>query len=83
MLMEVNPTEHKNNTVKILNALFENEPNSKESIVLIENNSLCNKIMRIEGVGNARYRLAVSAKGDNTIIVAKGDYLFTSHVFGA
>lgn len=83
MLMSVNPIEHKNNTVKILNSLFDNDPNSKESIVLIENKSKCNIIMRIEGVGNTKYRLAIPAQSDNTIVVAKGDYLFTSLVCGA
>ena len=83
MLMSVNPVEHKNNTVKILNSLFDNDPNSKESIVMIENNSKCNIIMRIEGVGNTKYRLAIPAESDNTIVVAKGDYLFSSLLCGA
>ncbi len=83
MLMSVNPIEHKNNTVKILNSLFDNDPNSKESIVLIENKSKCNIIMRIEGVGNTKYRLAIPAESDNTIVVAKGDYLFSSLLCGA
>ena len=83
MLMSVNPIEHKNNTVKILNSLFDNDPNSKESIVLIENKSMCNIIMRIEGIGTTKYRLAIPAQSDNTIVVAKGDYLFTSLVCGA
>ncbi|MBU4537277.1 MAG: hypothetical protein L6264_12170 [Weeksellaceae bacterium] len=83
LLMSVNPVEHKNNTVKILNSLFDNDPNSKESIVMIENKSDCNIIMRIEGVGNTKYRLAIPARGDNTIVVAKGDYLFSSLLCGA
>ncbi len=83
MLMSENPIEHKNRTVKILNSLFDNDPNSKESIVMIENKSTCNMIMRIEGIGNAKYRLAIPAKSDNTIVVAKGDYLFSSLVCGA
>lgn len=82
MLMKINPVEHKNNTVKVLNALFDNDPNSKESIVLIENRSGCNMIMRIEGIGNTKYRLAVPAKNDNTIVISKGDYLFSSLVCG-
>jgi len=83
MLMSVSPIEHKNNTVKILNSLFDNDPNSKESIVMIENKSDCNMIMRIEKIGNTKYRLAIPANGDNTIVVAKGDYLFSSLVCGA
>ncbi|UOU99688.1 hypothetical protein MUU74_06960 [Chryseobacterium daecheongense] len=83
MLMSVSPVEHKNKTVKILNSLFDNDPNSKECIVLIENKSDCNIIVRMEGVGNTKYRLAVPAHNDNSIVVEKGDYLFTSLVCGA
>lgn len=83
MLMTSNPIEHKNTTVKILNSLFDNDPNSKESIVMIENNSDCNMIMRIEGIGITKYRLPIPAHSDNTIVVAKGDYLFSGLVCGA
>ena len=44
---------------------------------------MCNIIMRIEGIGTTKYRLAIPAQSDNTIVVAKGDYLFTSLVCGA
>lgn len=83
MLMGENPVEHKNKTVKILNSLFDNDPNAKECIVMIENKSDCNIIVRIEGVGNTKYRLPIPAHGDNSIVVEKGDYLFTSIVCGA
>lgn len=83
MLVSSNPIEHKNNTVKILNSLFDNDPNSKESIIMIENKSDCNMIMRIEGIGNLKYRLAIPASAQNTIVVPKGDYLFSSIVCGA
>ncbi|CAA7390082.1 DUF6759 domain-containing protein [Chryseobacterium fistulae] len=83
MLMSVSSVEHKNKTVKILNSLFDNDPNSKECIVLIENNSDCNIIMRMEGIGNTKYRLAIPSRGDNSVVVQKGDYLFTSVVCGA
>ncbi len=83
MLMNVDAQEHKRNTVKVLNSLFDNDPSSTESIVMIENKSECNIIMRIEGVGNTKYRLAIPGYSENTIVVAKGDYLFTSLVCGA
>ena len=83
MLMTVSPVEHKNKTVQILNSLFDNDPMSKECIVLIENKSDCNIIVRMEGVGTIKYRLPVPAHGDNSIVVQKGDYLFTSIVCGA
>ncbi len=83
MLMGENPAEHKNKTVKILNSLFDNDPNAKECIVMIENKSDCNIIVRMEGIGTTKYRLPVPSHGDNSIVIQKGDYLFTSLVCGA
>jgi hypothetical protein len=83
MLMTVSPVEHKNKTVKILNSLFDNDPMSKECIVLIENKSDCNIIVRMESVGNTKYRLAVPAHNESSIVIEKGSYLFTSLVCGA
>ncbi len=83
MLMNMSADEHKNRTVKILNALFDNDPNSKETTVLIKNTSDCDIIVRIEGIGYTKFRLAVASKSENTIVVPKGDYLFTSIVCGA
>ncbi|MCY0978719.1 hypothetical protein PGH12_10470 [Chryseobacterium wangxinyae] len=83
MLMADNPMEHKNKTVKILNSLFDNDPNAKECIIMIENKSDCNIIVRIEGIGITKYRLPVPAHGDNSLVIQKGDYLLTSIVCGA
>ncbi|MGH1519633.1 DUF6759 domain-containing protein [Chryseobacterium sp. JK1] len=83
MLMAVSPVEHKNRTVKILNSLFDNDPNAKECIVMIQNKSDCNIIVRMEGVGTTKYRLAVPAQGENSIVIEKGQYLFSSLVCGA
>lgn len=83
MLMAVSPVEHKNKTVKILNSLFDNDPMSKECIVLIENKSDCNIIVRMESVGTTKYRLAVPAHNESSIVIEKGSYLFTSLVCGA
>ncbi|CAM3041593.1 hypothetical protein DRF59_11980 [Chryseobacterium flavum] len=83
MLMSVSPVEHQNRTVKILNSLFDNDPNAKECIVLIQNKSDCNIIVRMEGVGTLKYRLAVPARGESSIVIDKGQYLFTSLVCGA
>ncbi|RLJ34373.1 hypothetical protein CLU97_3881 [Chryseobacterium sp. 7] len=83
MLMAVSPVEHKNRTVKILNSLFDNDPNTKDAIIMIQNKSDCNIIVRMEGVGNTKYRLAVPAQGESSIVIEKGQYLFTSLVCGA
>lgn len=83
MLMQVNPVEHKNKTVQLLNSLFDNDPNAKDVIVMIENKSDCNIIVRFEGRGSSNFRLAVPMHTENSIVIPKGDYLFTSLVCGA
>jgi hypothetical protein len=83
MLMAESDQEHKFKTVKILNSLFDNDPTSKECAIMIQNKSDCNIIMRIDGIGNAKYRLAIPAKQNNSIVVEKGDYVFSSLVCGA
>lgn len=83
VLMDLSEDDHKNKTVNILNSLFDNDPNSKESIVMIENKSDCNMILRIEGIGNANYKLAVASKSENSIVVPKGSYLFSGNVCGS
>ncbi len=83
MLMNISPMEHKQKTAKILTSLFDNDPMSKESIVMVRNDSDCDIIMRMEGVANNNYRLAIPSKKENSVVIAKGDYLFTSLVCGA
>lgn len=83
MLMNLSPMEHKQKTAKILTSLFDNDPMSKESIVMVRNESDCDIIMRMEGPGNNSFRLAIPAKKENSLVIPKGDYLFTSLVCGA
>lgn len=83
MLMNPSDDEHKRQTVNLLNSLFDNDPNSKEAIVMVENKSTCDIIVRLEGPGNTKYRLAVPSNKENSIVVQKGSYLFTSLVCGA
>lgn len=82
-LISLSPAAHKDKTVKILNTLFNNDPNSNDVIVMVENKSDCNIIVRIEGAGNKNYRLPVPAKKENSMVVEKGSYLLTSLVCGA
>lgn len=81
-LLNISPDEHKQKTVKLLNKLFDNDPSSTDVVVLVENKSDCNIIMRIEGASNIKYNLPVPAKSENSIVVTKGDYLFSSLVCG-
>ena len=71
-------TEHKDKTVKLLNAMFNEDISSKEAIFLCKNNSDCNIIVRIQG--KEFYNLAVPAHDENFIVVQKGDYVLTSNV---
>lgn len=82
-LMTESADQHKDKTVKLLNSLFDNDPNSKECIIMITNNSDCNIIVRIDGVGDTKYKLPVPAGKENSLVVAKGDYLLTSLVCGS
>lgn len=73
--------EHSEKTVKLLNTLFDQDINSKEAILLIQNNSDCNMIVRING--KAFYNLAVPAHGENSLVLNKGRYDLTSLVCGS
>ncbi|MDP9961381.1 DUF6759 domain-containing protein [Chryseobacterium lathyri] len=70
--------QHKDKTVKLLNAMFDEDITSKEAVLLFRNNSDCNIILRIEGKNF--YNLAVPAHGENFIILNKGSYSLNSNV---
>ncbi len=71
-------TQHKEKTVKLLNTMFDQDINKKEAILLVQNNSDCNMIVRIEG--KTYYNLAVPAHGENSIVIEKGSYTLSSNV---
>lgn len=70
--------QHKEKTVKLLNAMFDEDVTRKEAVLLFRNNSDCNIILRIEG--KDYYNLAVPAHGENFIILNKGSYSLNSNV---
>ena len=80
-LIKLSSTAHKEKTVKLLNQLFDNDITSKEAILLVQNNSDCNMIVRIQGA--EFYNLAVPAHGENSLVVKKGDYQLLSNVCDA
>ncbi|WP_027376673.1 DUF6759 domain-containing protein [Kaistella palustris] len=80
-LLEENSKNHEGKTVKLLNQLFNSDVSSKEVILLMQNNSDCNMIVRIQG--NDYYNLAVPAHGENSLVLKKGDYLLKSNVCDA
>lgn len=69
---------HQEKTVKLLNQLFENDLTNKQAILLMKNNSDCNMIVRIQG--KSFYNLAIPAKGENFMVIEKGDYHISSNV---
>ncbi|ASK30854.1 hypothetical protein CEY12_12350 [Chryseobacterium sp. T16E-39] len=70
--------KHKDKTVKLLNALFDEDPTRKESILLFKNNSECNLVLRIQG--DNFYHMAVPAHDENFIVVKKGTYSLESTI---
>lgn len=70
--------EHKDKTVKLLNAMFNEDINSKEVILLFKNQSDCNLVLKIQG--KDFYNMAVPAKGENFIVINKGTYTLTGNV---
>lgn len=70
--------EHKEKTVKLLDAMFNEDVNSKEVILLFKNLSDCNLVLKIQG--KDFYNLAVPAKGENFIVINKGFYTIKGNV---
>ncbi|KMQ59280.1 hypothetical protein ACM46_19295 [Chryseobacterium angstadtii] len=70
--------QHKEKTVKLLNAMFDEDITRKEAVLLFRNNSDCNIILKIEG--KDFYNLAVPAHGENFIVLNKGSYTLNSNV---
>lgn len=71
-LMALNSKAHEQKTVKLLNQFFDNDPMNREAILLVQNNSDCNMIIRVKGAQN--YDLPVPAHAENSVVVKKGNY---------
>jgi len=70
--------EHKDKTVKLLNAMFNEDISSKEVILLFKNQSDCNLVLRIQGKNF--YNMAIPSHGENFMVINKGNYTLTSNV---
>ncbi|WP_238555540.1 DUF6759 domain-containing protein [Chryseobacterium sp. P1-3] len=77
-LLVESTSEHKEKTVKLLNAMFNEDITRKEAILLFRNNSDCNIVLRVEG--KDYYNLAVPAHGENFVVINKGSYTLSSNV---
>lgn len=69
---------HKEKTVKFLNAMINEDINKKEVIILLKNHSDCNLVLRIEG--KDFYNMAIPSHGENFIVINKGSYTLNSNV---
>lgn len=78
-LMKEGSREHSSKTVAVLNALFDQDVNSKEAILHIQNKSNCNMILRVRN-RNKYYNMPVPANGENTIVVDKGIYQLSGNL---
>ncbi len=79
-LLIENSKSQQEKMVRTLNKMFETDEKAHESLLLVQNNSECNMIMRING--DSFYNLAVPAHGENTIILLNGNYELKCDVCG-
>jgi hypothetical protein len=75
------PSERSKNTAALLTHMFNNDPMDKEAYINIKNRSKCNLIVKI--TGKKYYNLDVPARGQNFVLVDKGEYVLTTMVCDA
>lgn len=76
LLLDTDSAAFKQKKIKLLNQLFSQDSSTEDAIILIQNNSACNIILRIQG--EEIYNLPVSSRSENSLMVKKGNYQFTS-----
>lgn len=79
-LMNANSNENhtKPMTTEVLNEMLKSDENDHLSLLLVKNNSHCNMVMKIEG--NTTYNIPIPAKGQNAIMVEKGQYKLSGNL---
>jgi hypothetical protein len=75
------PSDKAKKTASMLTHLFNNDPSDKEAYINIRNKSNCRLIVKISG--KKYYNLDVPAKGQNFIMIEKGEYVLTTMVCDA
>lgn len=75
------PSEENKRTAAMLTHIFSNDTSLKEAYINIKNRSACNLIVKISG--KKYYNLTVPAKGQNFILIDKGEYVLTTMVCDA
>lgn len=75
------PSADAKRTAAMLTHLFNNDTSKNEAYINIKNRSSCNLIVKISG--KKYYNLTVPAKGQNFILIDKGEYVLTTMVCDA
>ncbi|MFZ4931905.1 DUF6759 domain-containing protein [Chryseobacterium sp. Mn2064] len=75
------PSDEAKRTAAMLTHLFNNNANKNEAYINIKNQSGCNLVVKISG--KKYYNLSVPAKGQNFILIDKGEYVMTTMVCDA
>lgn len=68
-------------TAAMLTHIFNDDPSDKEAYINIKNRSNCRLIVKISG--KKYYNLDVPAKGQNFVLIDKGEYVLTTMVCDA
>lgn len=79
-LMQQNEKNHSARTVKLLNKLFDSDRSDPSAILLVQNGSDCDIIVRVRGA--EMHDLPVPAHGENSVVIAKGSYELRSFFCG-
>lgn len=75
------PSSDAKRTAAMLTHIFNTDISSNEAYINIKNRSSCNLIIKISG--KKYYNLSVPAKGQNFILIDKGEYVLTTMVCDA
>lgn len=75
------PSDKAKKTASMLTHLFNHDPSDKEAYINIKNKSNCRLIVKISG--KKYYNLDVPAKGQNFLMIEKGEYVLTTMVCDA
>ncbi|SDE27920.1 DUF6759 domain-containing protein [Riemerella columbipharyngis] len=79
-LMEKFEANHNKRTVDLLNQLFNSDISNTKTIILVENKTKCNMVLNV--VGKNKYEIPIPAKGENSIVIEKGEYRLISKLCG-
>jgi hypothetical protein len=74
-------SEKNKKTAAMLTHIFNDDPSDKEAYINIKNRSNCRLIVKISG--KKYYNLDVPAKGQNFVLIDKGEYVLTTMVCDA